>query len=194
MLFLFPLPKPFLDVEKAIGVAPIETVSIHPDRPVYEACQRILASRARRIPLVDIDDETKRATVVSVITQYRILKFIAVNVTETQFLRKPLKHLNVGTYTSLQTAYIDTPVIDVIHQLVHSNISCVPILTSDGMYIRDPLRSQLTDTGVVVNVFEAVDVITLIKDGNYYEDLSLTVGEALQRRPDVSSCALLHLS
>ena len=37
--------------------------------------------------------------------------------------------------------------------------------------------------GVVTNVFEAVDVITLIKGGRY-EDLDLNVGEALQRRPD----------
>jgi 5'-AMP-activated protein kinase regulatory gamma subunit len=94
----------------------------------------MLESRARRIPLVDIDDETKRATVVSVITQYRILKFVAVNVTETQKLRKPLKELKVGTYTDLQTASMDTPVIDVIHMLVKKNISSVPILDKEGKF------------------------------------------------------------
>ncbi|TKA41672.1 hypothetical protein B0A55_13414, partial [Friedmanniomyces simplex] len=41
------------DIERAIGVTPIETVSIHPSRPLYEACRRMLESRARRIPLVD---------------------------------------------------------------------------------------------------------------------------------------------
>ena len=56
---------------------PVETVSIHPDRPLYEACRKLLSSRARRIPLVDLDDEHLRPMVVSVITQYRILKFIA---------------------------------------------------------------------------------------------------------------------
>lgn len=40
------------------------------------------------------------------------------------------------------------------------------------------------DTGVVYNVFEAVDVITLIK-GGVYDDLSLTVGEALKKRSSV---------
>ena len=39
--------------------------------------------------------------------------------------------------------------------------------------------------GVVTNVFEAVDVITLIKDTNY-DNLNLNVGEALQKRQDVS--------
>ncbi|KAF2182013.1 nuclear protein SNF4 [Zopfia rhizophila CBS 207.26] len=167
------------EIEKAIGVTPIETVSIHPERPLYEACRKMLESRARRIPLVDIDDETHRAMVVSVITQYRILKFITVNVKETQKLRKPLKDLpNVGTYTGLQTAHMDTPVMDVIHMLVKKSISSVPILDKDG---------------AVINVFEAVDVITLIK-GGVYDDLNLSVGEALLKRSDefagIYTCSL----
>lgn len=36
---------------------------------------------------------------------------------------------------------------------------------------------------MVTNVFEAVDVITLIK-GGMYEELELNVGEALQKRPE----------
>lgn len=42
--------------------------------------------------------------------------------------------------------------------------------------------------GIVYNVFEAVDVITLIK-GGLYDDLSLSVGEALKKRsPVLPSC------
>lgn len=37
---------------------------------------------------------------------------------------------------------------------------------------------------VVLNVFEAVDVITIIK-GGVYEDLELSVGEALRKRAGV---------
>lgn len=92
----------------------------------------MLESKARRIPLVDIDDETKRAMIVSVVTQYRILKFVAVNVSETTLLRKPLKQLKLGTYKNLETARMETPVFDVIHQLVNNSISSVPILNSDG--------------------------------------------------------------
>ena len=92
----------------------------------------MLSSRARRIPIVDDDDETGRAMVVSVITQYRILKFVAVNVPETQMLRKPLKDINVGTYRDLATATIDTPVMNVIHMFVRRDISSVPILDTDG--------------------------------------------------------------
>ncbi len=114
-------------------MVPIETISAHPHKPLYEACRRMLISRARRIPLVDVDHETNRQIVVSVITQYRILKFVAVNVTETQMLRKPLRDLNLGTYKNLATAKMDTPVIEVIiDMLVKKSISSVPIVDDDG--------------------------------------------------------------
>lgn len=45
---------------------------------------------------------------------------------------------------------------------------------------------DLTNNGAggVINVFEAVDVISLIK-GGVYDDLNLTVGEALLKRSEV---------
>ncbi|KAI9743138.1 MAG: 5'-AMP-activated protein kinase subunit gamma-1 [Claussenomyces sp. TS43310] len=156
------------EIEKAIGVLPIETVSVHPMRPLYEACRRMLESRARRIPLVDIDDETQREMVVSVVTQYRILKFIAVNVTETQMLKRPVSEIGLGTYGKLQTASMDTPVIDVIHMMVDKSISSVPIVDED-------MR--------VLNVYESVDVITIIK-GGVYDELTTSVGEALSKRAE----------
>jgi len=114
-------------------VAPPETISIDPERPLYEACRRMLLSRARRIPLVANDSQTDRSLVVSVVTQYRILKFVAVNADkETQRLRKPLKDIRLGTYHDIVTASMDTPVIDVIHSLVERSISSVPIVNSEG--------------------------------------------------------------
>ncbi|KAF7616139.1 hypothetical protein AFLA_009639 [Aspergillus flavus NRRL3357] len=166
------------EVEKALGVAPPETISIDPERPLYEACRRMLDSRARRIPLVTNDSQTDRAHVLSVVTQYRILKFVAVNVSDTQKLRRPLGEILLGSYENVATASMDTPVIDVIHILVERSISSVPIVNSEG---------------VVYNVFESVDVITLIK-GGVYDDLSLTVGEALKKRspdfPGIYTCSL----
>ena len=47
--------------------------------------------------------------------------------------------------------------------------------------------------GILLNVFEAVDVITLIKGGDY-DNLQLTIGEALMKRPDdypgIYTCSL----
>lgn len=136
----------------------------------------MLQARARRIPLVDVDDETQREMVVSLVTQYRILKFVSVNVKETQMLRKSLREINIGTYEDLVTASMDTPVMEVIHQLVKKNISCVPILDKDG---------------TVMNVFEAVDVLVLIKGGDY-EKLNYSVGKALELRSEVRTHLILR--
>ncbi|KAM7201734.1 nuclear protein SNF4 [Naviculisporaceae sp. PSN 640] len=157
------------DIEKAIGVLPLETVSVHPTKPLYEACRRMLKTRARRIPLVDVDDETQRETVVSVITQYRILKFIAVNNEQhTMLLKKPVREIGLGTYSNLATATMDSCVLDVIHLMVKHNISAVPIIDRDNK---------------LLNVFEAVDVIPCIK-GGAYDELSASVGDALSKRAD----------
>lgn len=131
----------------------------------------MLKTRARRIPLVDVDDETGKEWVVSVITQYRILKFIAVNNEHnTVLFKKTVRELNLGTYTDLATTRMSNSVLDVIHQLVERNISCVPVVDNENR---------------LLNVFEAVDIIPCIK-GGAYEELSGTVGDALCKRPEDS--------
>lgn len=131
----------------------------------------MLKTRARRIPLVDVDDETGRETVISVITQYRILKFIAVNNEHNSvLLKKSVRDIKLGTYENITSAKMDSTVLDVIHLMVDHNISCIPIVD---------------DKNTLLNAFEAVDVMPLIKGGTY-EDLGDTVGEALCKRPDDS--------
>ncbi|KAB5575744.1 putative nuclear protein SNF4 [Coniochaeta sp. 2T2.1] len=169
------------EIEKAIGVLPLETVSVHPTRPLYEACRRMLRTRARRIPLVDRDDETGRETVISVITQYRILKFIAVNNEKyTTLLKKSVREIGLGTYATegrpLATAKMNDSVLDAIHLMVQHNISAVPVVDKHDR---------------LLNVFEAVDVIPCIKGGDY-DALSSTIGEALSKRqedfPGIYTC------
>ncbi|KAL3959333.1 hypothetical protein ACCO45_007495 [Purpureocillium lilacinum] len=110
-------------------------------------------------------------TVLSVITQYRILKFIAVNNEQnTVMLKKCVRDINLGTYTNLATARMDSTVLDAIHLMVEHNISCIPIVDADNK---------------VLNAFEAVDVIPCIK-GGAYEELDGSIGEALCKRPDES--------
>jgi 5'-AMP-activated protein kinase, regulatory gamma subunit len=76
--------------------------------------------------------------VTSVITQYRILKFVAVNVADTQNLRKPLKQIKLGTYTHLVKCSMDSIVLEVIHWMVKHNISSVPIVTAEGKLSDSP--------------------------------------------------------
>lgn len=132
----------------------------------------MLKTRARRIPLIDVDSETGKEMVVSVITQYRILKFIAVNNEHnTVLLKKTVRDISLGTYGSgIVTARMSSSVLQVVHLMVDRNISCIPIVDAENR---------------VLNVFEAVDVIPCVKSGNY-DDLDGSVGEALCKRSDDS--------
>ncbi|EXJ84247.1 hypothetical protein A1O3_04914 [Capronia epimyces CBS 606.96] len=166
------------DVEKVLDVKPPETVSASPEAILYDALRQQLVSRARRIPLVSYDSDTQRTMVTSVITQYRILKFIAMNVKETEVLRKPLAMIKLGTYGNIVRCTMDTTVLDVVDEMVLKNISSVPVVTTEG---------------ILLNVFEAVDVIGILKTGDY-GNLTWTVGKVLSARspnhPGIYCCSL----
>ena len=74
------IAMPCLDIEKSLGVATPPLIHEHPSAPLYDAAQRLIQTHARRLPLVDNDSETGHQVIVSVLTQYRLLKFIAINV------------------------------------------------------------------------------------------------------------------
>jgi len=81
--------------------------------------------------------------VTSVITQYRILKFISLNVKETEMLRKPLSTIRVGTYKDICRCSMETTVLDVIDEMVTRNISSVPVVTTEGKPRRQILGGRL---------------------------------------------------
>ena len=59
---------------------PPPIISVHPDDQLYTACAALVRTHARRLPLIDRDAQTGKETIVSVLTQYRVLKFLAINV------------------------------------------------------------------------------------------------------------------
>ncbi|KAG8219859.1 hypothetical protein J3R82DRAFT_838 [Butyriboletus roseoflavus] len=171
------------DIEKSLGVATPPMLREHPNSTLYDAAKLLMQTHARRLPLLDYDTETGHEVIVSVLTQYRLLKFISINCTrEIQQLHLSLRKLKIGTYVSknlpseacnpywpIATATLNTPVFDVVHMFSERAISAVPIIDDDG---------------VVVNLYETVDVITLVRLGAY-QALDLTISEALtQRSPD----------
>jgi 5'-AMP-activated protein kinase regulatory gamma subunit len=67
-------------VEKDLGVAPPPLLSEHPSSSMFEAARRLVQTHARRLPLLDFDSDTGHEVIVSVLTTYRLLKFISINV------------------------------------------------------------------------------------------------------------------
>ncbi|EJT98853.1 CBS-domain-containing protein [Dacryopinax primogenitus] len=175
------------DIERAINVPPPPLISVHPLESLYEACRMMLQTHAHRLPLIDKDSQTSDPLVLSVLTQYRVLKFIAANCRDTSHLHMSLRTLGIGAYVQpgvklddphwpLATATMDTTVFDVVHMFSARGISAVPIVDSNGK---------------VINLYETVDVITLVRNGAY-QHLDLTISEALSHRsadfPGVITC------
>lgn len=77
----------------------------------------------------------------------------------------------------LATATLQTTVFDVVHLFSDLGISAVPIVDNE--------------TGQVINLYEAVDVVDLVRS-NAYQVLDLTIEDALARRskdfPGVVTC------
>lgn len=67
-----------------------------------------------------------------------------------------------------------------MYQLLTVKVRTILKPHSNGTLLTMPWK------GIVYNVFEAVDVITLIK-GGVYDDLNLEVGEVLKKRSPVST-------
>ncbi|OCH96466.1 CBS-domain-containing protein [Obba rivulosa] len=168
------------DIEKSLGVATPPLLHEHPTASLYDASKLLIQTHARRVPLLDNDSETGHEVIVSILTQYRLLKFVSINCgKEIAQLHMPLRRLGIGTYVHegdpenpfypIATATMSTPVFDVVHMFSERGISAVPIVDEDG---------------IVVNLYETVDVITLVRLG-VYQSLDLTISEALnQRSPD----------
>ncbi|KAJ1311426.1 hypothetical protein OPQ81_009915 [Rhizoctonia solani] len=172
-----------IECELKVPTPPKQTV--HPLRPLYEACRLLIQTHARRLPLLDYDEQTGAQVVLSVLTQYRVLKFIAINCREIMNLHLSLRSLNIGTYVDptsstpfhpIATATLNTRVFDVVHMFSERGISAVPIIDENG---------------IVVNLYETVDVITLVRLGEY-KSLDLTIAAALAHRapdfPGVITC------
>jgi len=173
------------DIERELGVATPPLLSDHPSSSLYDAGKLLIQTHARRLPLLDHDTETGQEVIVSVLTQYRMLKFIAINChKEITQLNQPLRNLRIGTfvakppgepkdgpnpYAPIATANLDTTVFNVVHMFSEKSIAAVPIIDEDG---------------IVLNLYETVDVITLVRLGAY-QSLDLKIRDALtQRSPD----------
>ncbi|BGP50522.1 AMP-activated serine/threonine-protein kinase regulatory subunit [Rhodotorula kratochvilovae] len=97
-------------IEQAIDVPPPPTISVHPDQPLSDACAALVRTHARRLPLVDRDDQTGQETIISVLTQYRVLKFIAINCAhDCARLDMSIGSMGIGSYASWYQPPVSEP-------------------------------------------------------------------------------------
>ncbi|TPX56919.1 hypothetical protein PhCBS80983_g04184 [Powellomyces hirtus] len=155
------------EIQQKMGLLRPRNIAIHPMQTLYEASKLLLKDHLHRLPLVD--RVGNQETIVSVVTQYKILKYLAANAPAVTKLDTQLRDLGIGTFENLATATASTPLIEVLNLFIERKISAVPIVDEKGF---------------VLDVYEKYDVLMLAREGAFY-DLEMPVSEALVKRaPD----------
>lgn len=155
-------------------------LSEHPSSTLYSAAKLLIQTHARRLPLLDSDSETGHEVIVSVLTQYRLLKFISINVRsiqtrfspimfsqtepqcnkEIQQLHLSLRKLKIGTYVSAQRSS-DVPAGSNPYHPIATATLTTPVFDVVHMFSERSISAVpiINEEGIVVNLYETVDVI-----------------------------------
>lgn len=154
-------------------------LSIHPLRALYDACRYLIRTHARRLPLIDKDSQTGAEVVISVLTQYRVLKFIATNVRPlpplklafskaaweltrqcrdiTQYLTGRVRERGIGTYVDPQSDKAEgNPLYPLATATLKTTVFDVVHMFSERGISAVPI---VDGKGKVINIYETVDVI-----------------------------------
>ena len=170
--------KSLLDIEIELGVAQPPLHREHPSSSLYDAAKLLIQTHARRLPLLDNDSETGHEVIVSVLTQYRLLKFISINVCipsssplhnhlicffqchkEIQQLHLSLRKLKIGTYVAQSPQSISeghNPYHPIATATLNTPVFDVVHMFSERAISAVPI---INEEGIVVNLYETVDVI-----------------------------------
>lgn len=168
------------EIERELSVPPPPLLSVHPLNPLFEASKLLHQTHARRLPLIDRDDQTGGEVVLSVLTQYRVLKFIAVNVSlqrQPSFpkcaltkaccsqcpailsLHLPLQACKIGTYVAPEGKRPPGPISPfwpLATATLQTTVFDVVHMFSERGISSVPI---IDDRGIVINLYETVDVI-----------------------------------
>ncbi|KAL7750928.1 AMP-activated serine/threonine-protein kinase regulatory subunit [Sorochytrium milnesiophthora] len=152
-----------LDTER-VGLQPIH---LHPSKSVLEASRVMLQCSLHHLPLVDADSVTSQETIVSVLSGYKILRFLACNAPTIDMLDTPLSERRIGTFDDLAVVGLQWTVLQAVQLMLSRKVSALPILDNDRR---------------LVDVFTETDVLIILKD---FPNVSLHVSiqDSLNRRP-----------
>ncbi|XP_069982626.1 uncharacterized protein SNF4Agamma isoform X3 [Penaeus vannamei] len=140
-------------------------ISIRPDESLYVAIRSLIHHKIHRLPVID----PVTGNVLYIVTHKRILKFLYLYINELpkpSILQKPLRDMNIGTYTNIQTASQDTLIIEALNQFVKHRVSALPIVDAQGK---------------LVDIYAKFDVINLAAEGTY-NNLDVTLRKANEYR------------
>ncbi|KAG9509739.1 5'-AMP-activated protein kinase subunit gamma-1, partial [Fragariocoptes setiger] len=153
---------------KLLNKSPKPLVSIGPDACLLDAILTLTKNKVHRLPI--IDPET--GNVLYILTHKRILKFLFLfyhELPQPSFLFRTLRELKVGSYDNICTTTRNSLVITALDKFIERRVSALPVVDEK--------------TGKVVDIFAKYDAINMAAEKTY-NNLSLTVGRAIERHSD----------
>ncbi|KFD70351.1 hypothetical protein M514_17435 [Trichuris suis] len=142
---------------------------------VLSAVEILCRCRLHRIPV--IDPETKN--VLFMLTLRHVLRFLHKYLSSLplpQEMYRPIDQWNIGTWTGLRYARMNSAVNDALNQLLKYNISSMPIVTME----KD--EGDEEEHPVVVDILTKVDIVNFIAKHGWKNLVELTVEEIVTDR------------
>lgn len=135
--------------------------SLDPNASISTAAFTLLNNKLHRLPLITSDN-----SLVFVLTQFKILRYITSTCPEVFSISLCPIVLGVGSYSNIATASPDTPLLTLLTMFTERRLSSIPILDGESR---------------VIDVCEKYDILNLSRENAFY-DLDMRISEALARR------------
>ncbi|KAJ3090538.1 AMP-activated serine/threonine-protein kinase regulatory subunit [Quaeritorhiza haematococci] len=146
------------------------------------ASKILLSNHLHRLPLIDRAGETEM--IISVVTQYKILKFVAANPSSCCVVFRDLIDTKISNADEVTSLAIEYTVPGSQPNAVHTSRAGHRNVLNTFISLRISAIPLVDEHGNVLDVCEKYDILTLAREGAYY-DLEMPVSEALHRRsPD----------
>ncbi|KAK7879548.1 hypothetical protein WMY93_033738 [Mugilogobius chulae] len=133
---------------------------------VFEAVHSLIKHKIHRLPVID----PISGNALYILTHKRILKFLQLFVCEMAmpaFMKQSLEELGVGTYSNIAYIHPDTPLYTALSLFTHRRVSALPVVDYSGK---------------VVDIYSKFDVIGNLAAEKTYNNLDVTVTQALKHR------------
>ncbi|KAG9471376.1 5'-AMP-activated protein kinase subunit gamma-3 [Eleutherodactylus coqui] len=140
-------------------------ISIAPGDSLFHAVYSLIKNKIHRLPVM----EPVSGNILHILTHKRLLKFLHIfgsTLPRPRFLQRTIQELGIGTFRDVAIIYEASSIYSALEIFVERRVSALPVVN---------------ETGRVVGLYSRFDVIHLAAQ-KIYNNLDITVGEALRRR------------
>ncbi|XP_040214051.1 5'-AMP-activated protein kinase subunit gamma-3 [Rana temporaria] len=140
-------------------------IYISPTDSLFHAVYSLIKNKIHRLPVM----EPVSGNILHILTHKRLLKFLHMfggSIPRPRFMQKTMLELGIGTFRDVAVIHESSSIYSALEIFVERRVSALPVVN---------------EAGQVVGLYSRFDVIHLAAQ-KIYNNLDITVGEALRRR------------